>query len=116
MVKPTQMIILPFLILLTTATPVQPVSTDIVPMPLHQTKQAVKVYQTPQQPGCLTVKSANEETLSFYLFDTEGNLVYESRIQQHELQTIKGLHPGTYTYHAFVADERINGGKVEIKN
>lgn len=109
------MILVPLLVALTAAKP-SPQAKAIVPAPLHQTKEAVKVYQKPQQPGSLTVQSAAESTLSFYLFDVDGNLVYESRLKQHEQQTIEGLQPGAYTYHAFYADEKLNGGKVEIKN
>lgn len=109
------MIILSLAILLTAAKPL-PQRDAIVPAPLHQAKKAVKVYQTPQQPGSLTVQSAVEDVLSFYLFDLDGNLVYQSRLKQHEQQTIEGLQPGTYTYHAFDADEKLKGGKVDLKN
>ena len=108
------MIILPFLLLTTTAKPALQHNTALAP--LHQTKEAVKVYPTPQAAGSLTVQSSSRVVLSFYLFDLEGNLVYESRLEQRGQQTIEGLHPGTYTYHAFCADEKIKGGKVSIKN
>ena len=109
------MIVLPLLILLTATKPLHQHAGG-VPVALHKTKDALKVYQTPQQSGSLTVHSSAQGTIAFYLFDLEGNLVYESRLQQDKRQTIEGLRPGPYTYQAFDADEEIKGGKVSIKN
>ena len=78
-------------------------------------KGPLRVYQTPNEAGSLTVSSAID-ALQFYLFDIEGKLVYQSRIGRHERQTVEGLPPGAYTYHAFRADEKLKGGIVAIKN
>lgn len=79
-------------------------------------KAGVRVYQTPRRPGSLTVQAVGRQPLSFYLFSTEGELVYQTNMQSRGQETIEGLPNGTYTFHAFRADEKLKGGKVELKN
>lgn len=82
----------------------------------QQTKDPIRVYPTPEAQGSITVLSAAKCTVLFYLFDAEGKLVYQSRLSKHEAQIIEGLTNGTYTYHAFQNDEKLKGGKVDIKH
>jgi hypothetical protein len=78
-------------------------------------KEVIKVYPTPNNQGSITIQSANKESLNFYLFDLEGNLIYQTTIQQKETQTIDGLTKGTYIYNAFQKDENLEGGKITLK-
>ncbi len=81
-----------------------------------RSKEVIKVYPTPHEEGCLTVCSATDAAIEFYLFDSEGKLIYQSQMKHREQQTIQGLLPGAYTYHAFRADEKLKGGIVAVKN
>lgn len=81
-----------------------------------ETKEALRVYQTPNLPGSITVRSKIETGLAFFLFDLEGVLVYQTQLKNAGEQTVEGLSAGTYTYHAFQADKRLHDGKVELKN
>ena len=79
-------------------------------------KEVIKVYQTPHEEGCLTIRSTTNASIQFYLFDSEGKLVYQSEMKHREQHTVEGLLPGAYTYHAFRADEKLKGGTIDIKN
>ena len=78
-------------------------------------KEVVKVYPTPDNQGSLTIHSASEAKLTFYLFDLEGTLIYQSLISKNEKQIISGLSKGIYLYNAFKNDENLKGGKIELK-
>lgn len=78
-------------------------------------KETIKVYPTPDNEGSVTVFSDNKKILSFYLFDVEGKLIYQTKISQNEQQTIEGLEKGTYLYHAFENDKNLKGGKVILR-
>src|SRR5829696_3821266 len=93
----------------------QPLSTTIVPVQRNKIKEVVKVYPTPNNQGSITIRSANESSLTFYLFDLEGKLIYQAVIKKDEKKTIEGLTKGTYLYNAFQDDENLKGGKVELK-
>ena len=80
-----------------------------------QTVRAETVKVFANKSGGLTVQSANKAALTFYLFDLEGTLLYQSTIKQHESKTIEGLTKGTYLYTAFQNDESIEEGKVTLK-
>lgn len=78
-------------------------------------KETIQVYATPDNEGSVTVFSDNKKTLSFYLFDVEGKLIYQTKIAQNEKQTIEGLEKGTYLYHAFENDKNLKGGKIILQ-
>ena len=110
------MILVPLSIFLTVAgTNVQNSKTEFVHPKLNTHKDVIKVFQTPDNKGSITIHSANESSLSFYLFDLEGNLIYQSIIHKNEKQKVEGLTKGTYLYNAFKADENLEGGKVTLK-
>lgn len=90
-------------------------STAIVPVNVANKKGAIKVYQTPNNSGSITIHSAKHKQLSFYLFDLEGKMVFQTVIKKQEKQTVEGLTKGTYIYNAFENDETIEKGKVELK-
>lgn len=79
-------------------------------------RKDVQVYPTPNRQGSLTVQSGSKASVLFFLFNLDGKLVYQSRLQNQAPQTVHDLAPGTYTYHAFVADRQIRGGQVKLKD
>ena len=87
----------------------------IVPVKIQKVKEVIKVYPTPNYQGSITIHSANNTSLNFYLFDLEGKLLYQTVIRKNEKQLIEGLTKGTYLYNAFLNDENLEGGKVELK-
>ena len=90
-------------------------STTVVPAKVVDKKGAIKVYQTPNNTGSITIHSARHKALSFYLFDLEGKMIFQNVIKKQEKQTVEGLTNGTYIYNAFENDENIEKGKVELK-
>jgi hypothetical protein len=89
-------------------------SIEIVPGKINK-KEVIKVYPTPNNQGSITIQSNNKESLNFYLFDLEGNLIYQTIIERKARQTVDGLTKGTYIYNAFQKDENLEGGKVILK-
>lgn len=92
-----------------------PASPPIVPVKVSKAKEVIKVYPTPNNQGSITIHSANQTSLSFYLFDLEGKLIYQTVIKKNEKRQVEGLDKGTYLYNAFQNDENLEGGKVELK-
>lgn len=88
---------------------------EVVPVSLLKRKDPIKVYPTPKNSGSITISSDNESTLSFYLFDLEGQLIHQSILKEKEKQTIEGLTKGTYIYNAFQDDKNLEEGKVVLK-
>lgn len=103
-----------FILSLSNETPAT-IKNTVVPAEVKTIKEVIKVYPTPENQGSITVYSANKQSLSFYLFDLEGKMIYQAIIKQNEKQTIEGLTKGTYLYNAFLNDESIEGGKVVLK-
>ena len=101
-------------LLLTTANP-ELKTTNIVPVKLRKAKEVIKVFPTPNDKGSITIHSANDKALTFYLFDLEGKLLYQAVIGKNEEQRVQGLTKGTYLYNAFLNDENLEKGKVELK-
>lgn len=75
----------------------------------------IKVSLTQKKEGSMTIRSAHAASLSFYLFDLEGKLVYQTNLKQAEEQVVTGLTKGTYLYNAFDNDKIIDGGKIIIR-
>lgn len=116
MVKQEPMKLLSFSLLMAVATSnFQHQAAEVVPVKLQQVNDTVKVYPTPDNEGSITVHSANKATLSFYLFDLEGKLIFQTALKQNQKQTVNGLTKGTYLYNAFEKDENIKGGNVILK-
>ena len=90
-------------------------SVEVVPVKVKSIKEAIKVYATPGNEGSITIRSANQCTLSFYLFDLEGNLVYQTLLKQNDKLMVEGLVKGTYYYSAFKNDKNIKDGNVVLK-
>ena len=110
------MIIVPLSILLTVAgSNVKTNGVEIVPAKVKKAKEVIRVFQTPDNKGSITIHSANETSLSFYLFDLEGKLIYQSIVYKDQKQKVEGLTKGTYLYNAFHADVNVEGGKITLK-
>lgn len=110
------MIIVPLSIFLTVAgSNVQNNKSEVVPAKVSKVKEVIRVFQTPDNKGSITIHSANEASLTFYLFDLEGKLIYQSIINKNQKQKVEGLTKGTYLYNAFKADENLEGGKITLK-
>lgn len=105
-----------YLALLLTAAHALPTNVRYETAAVSGAKNFLRVYQTPNEEGSLTVWSTADAALQFYLFDAEGRLVYQNEVKGRGRQTVEGLLPGAYTYHAFRADEKLKGGAVAIKN
>jgi len=93
----------------------QTISSEIVPAKMSNVKEVIRVFPTPNNKGSITIHSGNEASLSFYLFDLEGKLIYQSIINKNERQMVEGLTKGTYLYNAFQKDENLEGGKITLK-
>ena len=89
--------------------------TTVVPVHAIGNKKVIKVYPTPNNSGSITIHSARQKPLSFYLFDLEGKMVFQAIVKKQEKHTVEGLPKGTYIYNAFENDETIDKGKVELK-
>ena len=87
----------------------------VIPVKVAKAKEAIKVYPTPNNRGSITIHSARQSPLSFYLFDLEGRMLFQAVIKKGEKQTVEGLTKGTYIYNSFENDENIEKGKVELK-
>ena len=109
------MILFYLFFLLSAGTATMAGNSPIVPVKVHKVKEVIKVYPTPNNRGSITIQSSNEASLSFYLFDLEGKLIYQTVIKKNEKQQVQGLIKGTYLYNAFLNDENLEGGKVELK-
>jgi hypothetical protein len=90
-------------------------TADIVPVKMAKLKEVIKVYPTPNNQGSITIHSSKQTPLSFYLFDLEGKMIFQTVVKKNEKQTVEGLTKGTYLYNAFLNDENIEKGKIEIK-
>ena len=102
-------------LLLSVNNPSTSAKSTVVPAKMHKVKEVIKVYPTPNNRGSITIHSANKTSLSFYLFDLEGKLIYQAIIKKNEKQLVEGLTKGTYLYNAFQNDENLEGGKVELR-
>ncbi|MDP9229913.1 MAG: T9SS type A sorting domain-containing protein [Bacteroidota bacterium] len=60
-------------------------------------------------------KNNNGKTLSFLLFDIEGQMMLNYDMNPNERKKISGLDKGVYVYNVFCEDEQIEMGKMTIK-
>ena len=61
------------------------------------------------------VKSVEETTLDFFVFDLEGTLVRHFKMEEGDHKKIEGLDRGNYMYQVFKGDEMSESGKLNIK-
>ncbi|HEU4470382.1 MAG TPA: T9SS type A sorting domain-containing protein [Flavisolibacter sp.] len=77
-------------------------------------KNSIKIYPNPSY-GRLSVSATTTATLHFYIFDLEGTLIYQAKLNNKDKKTIDNLPKGTYLYDVFEQDECIEEGKIIIK-
>lgn len=78
-------------------------------------KHRLKVILTQGNEGCVTVKSAHRATISFYLFDVDSKLIFQTVLRQSDQELITGLTKGTYSYTAFENDKSIDEATINIR-
>lgn len=78
-------------------------------------KEVVKLYPNPSYNGTVTISSNSERPLHFYVFDLEGTLLHQFILKDKTKQTIQNLKKGTYVYDAFLNDEGIDHGSIQVR-
>lgn len=61
------------------------------------------------------VKSIEEASVDFFVFDLQGTLVRHYKMQEGDHKKIGGLDRGAYVYQVFKGDEMSESGKLNIK-
>ena len=80
-----------------------------------QPKKTLQLYPNPSDNGVVTITTASNKELHFYIFDFEGTMVYQAVLKKKDRKTIDKLQKGTYMYTVFADDESIEEGKLVIK-
>lgn len=77
---------------------------------------SVRIYPDILKRDMHVVAKKNEgQTVDFFVFDLEGNLVLNQKMKSKEHFRIAGLRKGMYVYHVFRGDEETAAGKFEIR-
>ena len=77
---------------------------------------AVKIYPDPIKRDMHVVAKDNDgKAIDFFVFDVEGTLVQNLKMQPKEHEKLTGLKRGTYVYRVFSGDEETASGKFEIR-
>lgn len=79
-------------------------------------KSAVKIYKDISRQNLhLYAKKSDRKQISFFMFDLEGTLVQNYKMNAKDHKKITGMKKGTYIYRVFCGDEETAAGKIEIK-
>ena len=78
-------------------------------------KETIKIYPNPSTSGNIHVSAVGKEELQFYVFELDGTMVSNIRLNGKEKKTIKNLRKGTYTYDVFMNDEGVESGTIVVK-
>ena len=77
---------------------------------------AVKIYPDPVKKHLHVVSKDNDgKMIDFYVFDLEGTLVKQYRMNTRDHIRIQGLARGTYVYRVFAGDLETASGKFVIR-
>lgn len=77
---------------------------------------AVKIYPDALKREMHVVAKENEgKEIDFFVFDVEGTLLHNYKMQPKDHKRITGLKRGTYVYRVFSGDEETAAGKFEIR-
>lgn len=77
---------------------------------------AVKIYPDALKREMHVVAKENDgKVIDFFIFDMEGTLVHNYKMQSKEHKKISGLSRGTYIYRVFSGDEETATGKLDIR-
>jgi hypothetical protein len=78
--------------------------------------QSVKIYPDAFNKDMHVVAKENEnKEIDFFVFDTQGNLLYNYKMMNKDHFKISGLARGTYIYRVFNGDVETAAGKFAIK-
>jgi hypothetical protein len=77
---------------------------------------AVKIYPDILKRDMHVIAKKNDgQSVDFFVFDLDGNLVLNQKMKSKEHFRVAGLRKGTYVYHVFRGDEETAAGKFEIR-
>ncbi len=77
---------------------------------------AVKIYPDALKREMHVIAKDNEgKAIDFFIFDLEGTLLHNYKMESKEHKKISGLARGTYVYRVFTGDEETAAGKFEIR-
>ena len=77
----------------------------------------VRIYPNPSPNGTVYISSNHnsDQEIQFYVFDLEGTMMHNIKLNAKRKQTITGLRKGVYMYDVFRDDESIERGKIIVK-
>ena len=78
--------------------------------------QSVKIYPDAFNKDMHVIAKENEnKEIDFFVFDTQGNLLYNYKMINKDHFKISGLARGTYVYRVFNGDIETAAGKFDIR-
>jgi hypothetical protein len=89
-------------------------SADYKKGSMSHKERNVKIYPDMLK-RIMHVKSIEEASLDFFVFDLQGTLVRHYKMQEGDHKKIGGLDRGAYVYQVFKNDEMSESGKLNIK-
>ena len=77
----------------------------------------VRIYPNPSPNGTVYISSNHnsDKEIQFYVFDLEGTMMHNIKLNARGKKTITGLKKGIYMYDVFSDDESIERGKIIVK-
>lgn len=79
-------------------------------------ENAVKVFPDILKKAMHVIaKAGNRKEIEFLVFDINGNMVLNYKMQAGERKTITDLKKGSYMYYVFAEDEYLMTGKIVFK-
>lgn len=79
-------------------------------------ESALKIYKDiSRQSLHLYAKKNDRKQVSFFMFDMDGTLVQNYKMNAKDHKKITGIKKGTYIYRVFCGDEETAAGTIEIK-
>ena len=89
----------------------------VISSSVEEKKINVRIYPNPSTNGTVYISSnhnSNKE-LQFYVFDLEGTMMHNIKLNAKGKKIISGLRKGVYMYDVFKNDESIERGKIIVK-
>jgi len=78
-------------------------------------KSAVSLFMNDDENSLKVIAGKNDKKqVDFFVFDIEGTLVHNYRMNANDEKKITGLQKGIYIYRVFCGDEETAAGKIEI--
>jgi type IX secretion system substrate protein len=83
----------------------------------QEKKINVRIYPNPSPNGTVYISSNHnsDKEIQFYVFDLEGTMMHNIKLNAKVKTTITGLRKGIYMYDVFRDDESIERGKIIVK-